>query len=113
MRSKRTDNHTWRKIKSALASTTAFVSAILVILPLGLVFFHLLINGITSVNWDFFTKLPAPVGEVGGGMANAIVGSLELLALAGADWNSRWRPGRSLLRGIWLRTHQFSPAIFG
>ena len=46
-------------------------------------FFHLLINGITSVNWDFFTKLPAPVGEVGGGMANAIVGSLELLALAG------------------------------
>ena len=41
MRSKRTDNHTWRKIKSALASTTAFVSAILVILPLGLVFFHL------------------------------------------------------------------------
>ena len=83
MRSKRTDNHTWRKIKSALASTTAFVSAILVILPLGLVFFHLLINGITSVNWDFFTKLPAPVGEVGGGMANAIVGSLELLAIAG------------------------------
>jgi ABC-type phosphate transport system permease subunit len=51
MRSKRTDNHTWRKIKSALASTTAFVSAILVILPLGLVFFHLLVNGITSVNW--------------------------------------------------------------
>ena len=84
MRSKRTDNHTWRKIKSALASTTAFVSAILVILPLGLVFFHLLINGISSVNWDFFTKLPAPVGEVGGGMANAIVGSLELLAIAGA-----------------------------
>jgi len=81
MRSKRTDNHTWRKIKSALASTTAFVSAILVILPLGLVFFHLLINGITSVNWIFFTKLPAPVGEVGGGMANAIVGSLELLPL--------------------------------
>jgi phosphate transport system permease protein len=55
-----------------------------VILPLGLVFFYLLINGITSVNWDFFTKLPAPVGEVGGGMANAIVGSLELLAIAGA-----------------------------
>src|SRR5437016_4449924 len=82
MRSKSTYNHTWRQIKSALASTTAFVSAILVILPLGLVFFHLLVNGITSVNWDFFTKLPAPVGEVGGGMANAIVGSLELLAIA-------------------------------
>ncbi|HEX4706386.1 MAG TPA: phosphate ABC transporter permease PstA [Candidatus Udaeobacter sp.] len=76
--------HTWRKFKSALASTVAFVSAILVITPLGLVFFHLLVNGAGSVNWDFFTKLPAPVGALGGGMANAIVGSLELLALAGA-----------------------------
>ena len=83
MRLERADNHTWRKIKSALASTIAFVSAILVIAPLGLVFFHLLVNGAGSVNWDFFTKLPAPVGAVGGGMANAIVGSLELLALAG------------------------------
>src|ERR1041385_1496964 len=77
-------NHSWRKIKSALASGIAFVSAILVIAPLALVFFHLLVNGAGSVNWDFFTKLPAPVGAVGGGMANAIVGSLELLALAGA-----------------------------
>jgi phosphate transport system permease protein len=76
--------HTWRKFKSALASTVAFGSAILVIAPLGLVFFHLLVNGAGSVNWDFFTKLPAPVGAVGGGMANAIAGSLELLALAGA-----------------------------
>ena len=78
----RTDNHTWRKIKSALASTIAFVSALLVIAPLGLVFFHLLANGASSVNWDFFTKLPKPVGVVGGGMANAIMGSLELLGLA-------------------------------
>jgi len=83
MHLERADNHTWRKIKSALASTIAFVSAILVISPLGLVFFHLLVNGAGSVNWDFLTKLPAPVGAVGGGMANAIVGSLELLAFAG------------------------------
>jgi phosphate transport system permease protein len=55
-----------------------------VITPLGLVFFHLVVNGASSLNWDFFTKLPAPVGAVGGGMVNAIVGSLELLALAGA-----------------------------
>jgi len=75
--------HTWRKIKSALACAIAFASAVLVISPLGLVFFYLLVNGAGSVNWDFFTKLPAPVGAVGGGMANAIVGSLELLALAG------------------------------
>ncbi|OLB02206.1 MAG: phosphate ABC transporter, permease protein PstA [Verrucomicrobia bacterium 13_2_20CM_54_12] len=84
MKTKRSGNYTWRKIKSALASAIAFISAVLVIAPLGLVFFHLVVNGASSLNWDFFTKLPAPVGAVGGGMANAIVGSLELLALAGA-----------------------------
>ena len=84
MYTRRADSHTWRKIKSGLASAVAFISAVLVITPLGLVFFHLLVNGASSVNWDFFTKLPAPVGAVGGGMANAIVGSLELLAIAGA-----------------------------
>ena len=82
MHPKRADNHRWRKVKNALASTAAFVSAFLVIPPLGLVFFHLLVNGISSVNWDFFTNLPKPVGEAGGGMVNAIAGSLELLALA-------------------------------
>jgi phosphate transport system permease protein len=84
MKTRRSGNYTWRKIKSALASAIAFISAVLVIAPLGLVFFHLVVNGASSLNWDFFTKLPAPVGAVGGGMVNAIVGSLELLALAGA-----------------------------
>jgi phosphate transport system permease protein len=84
MHSKQADNHTWRMVKSGLASTVALISGLLVIAPLGLVFFHLLVNGASSVNWDFFTKLPAPVGAPGGGMVNAIVGSLELLALAAA-----------------------------
>ena len=84
MQWERANKHTWRKIKSALASGIALVSAVLVIAPLGLVFFHLLVNGAGSVNWDFFTQLPKPVGEAGGGMVNAIVGSLELLAIAGA-----------------------------
>src|SRR5437867_4243666 len=73
-----------RRTCSAPASTVAFVSSILVIAPLALVFLHLLVNGAGSVDWDFFTKLPAPVGATGGGMVYAIVGSLELLALAGA-----------------------------
>src|SRR5438477_1654340 len=75
-------NRIWRKVKSALASALAFISAVLVIAPLGLVFFHLLKSGASSVNWDFFTQLPKPVGAIGGGMANAIVGSFELLGLA-------------------------------
>ncbi len=85
MDSNRANNYSWRKIKSALASSIAFVSALLAIAPLALVFFHLLVNGAGSINWDFFTKLPAPVGAAGGGMVNAIVGSLELLALAAAS----------------------------
>ena len=81
MLSNRKDQHTWRKIKSALVSSGTFVAALLVIAPLGLVFFHLLVNGASSINWDFFFQLPKPVGALGGGMVNAIVGSLELLAL--------------------------------
>jgi phosphate transport system permease protein len=76
------NRHTWRVIKSSAASAIAFLAAVLVIAPLGFVFFHLLQKGASSVNWSFFTKLPKPVGVVGGGMANAIVGSGELLALA-------------------------------
>ncbi len=76
------NQHTWRKAKSGLASALAFISALLVIAPLALVFFYLLKSGASSVNWNFFVHLPAPVGEKGGGMANAIVGSGELLGLA-------------------------------
>jgi phosphate transport system permease protein len=81
MHPERKDQHRWRKFKSALVSFSTFAAAVLVIAPLGLVFFHLLVNGASSVNWDFFTKLPKPVGTPGGGMVNAIMGSLELLAL--------------------------------
>jgi phosphate transport system permease protein len=76
------NNHRWRKIKSALASAISFGSAVLVIAPLALIFFHLIRNGASSVNWAFFTELPKPVGVAGGGMANAIVGSFELLGFA-------------------------------
>ena len=81
MYSKRKDRHRWRKFKSALVSFSTFAAGILVIAPLGLVFFHLLVNGASSINWDFLTQLPKPVGTPGGGMVNAIAGSLELLAL--------------------------------
>ena len=82
MHSKRKDQHSWRKLKSALVAFSTLGAAVLVIAPLGLVFFHLVVNGASSINWDFFTQLPKPVGAQGGGMVNAIVGSLELLGLA-------------------------------
>jgi phosphate transport system permease protein len=75
-------NHSWRKAKNVFMQTLTFVCAVLVILPLLLVFFHLVSQGATSINWAFFTQLPKPVGEVGGGMANAIAGTFILMAFA-------------------------------
>jgi phosphate transport system permease protein len=74
--------HRWRKFKNALMQVITCVCALLVIAPLGLIFYHLLKSGIGSVNWAFFTQLPKPVGETGGGMANAIAGTFEMLGLA-------------------------------
>jgi phosphate transport system permease protein len=75
-------NHNWRKFKNLLMQGSTFACALLVISPLVLVFYHLIVAGFGSVNWAFFTQLPKPEGETGGGMANAIVGTFELLGLA-------------------------------
>ena len=77
-----TSNYAWRKAKGKLAEALLLACALVVITPLALIFYHLLKSGLTSVNLSFFTHLPNPVGEVGGGMANAIVGTFVLLALA-------------------------------
>jgi phosphate transport system permease protein len=77
-----TNYHQWRKFKNALMQGLTCFCAILVIIPLALIFYHVVKSGIGSINWDFFTQLPKPVGEAGGGMANAIVGTFELLGLA-------------------------------
>src|ERR1700753_989407 len=71
-----------RRIKSSLVSGLAVLATIVVIAPLIAILFYLLKQGITSLNWNFFTKIPAPAGESGGGMANAIIGSGVILALA-------------------------------
>ncbi|HKI70517.1 MAG TPA: hypothetical protein VKA67_13080, partial [Verrucomicrobiae bacterium] len=75
-------NHRWRNFKNALMQVVAFTCAVLVVFPLFLVFYHLVSKGFSSINWAFFTQLPKPTGESGGGMANAIVGTLILLVEA-------------------------------
>jgi phosphate transport system permease protein len=72
----------WRKFVSNLMLGLTGVCALLSVGVLFLILGYLLYNGGTSINWDFFTKLPKPVGEAGGGMANAIVGSAKLLLAA-------------------------------
>ena len=71
-----------RRVVNVVMSSLAAAAAGLVVLPLLLIFAFLLWQGASAVNVDFFTHLPKPVGEVGGGMANAIVGTLMLLTLA-------------------------------
>jgi len=73
------NQHQWRKFKNAVMSSVSIASALLIILPLGLVLFHLIYQGASSLNRDFFVKIPSPPGEAGGGMANAIAGSAILL----------------------------------
>ena len=72
----------WRKLLSGFMLTMTGVCAIVTVCVLFFILGYLVYNGGASINWDFFTKLPAPVVEPGGGMANAIVGSAKLLFLA-------------------------------
>lgn len=72
----------WRKLVSGFMLTMTGVCALVTVAVLFFILGQLVIHGAASVNWNFFTKLPVPVGETGGGMANAILGSAKLLLLA-------------------------------
>ncbi len=76
------DRYLRRKAINLLVSTLAFLCAAITIVPLLMILGYLLSQGAKAVNLDFFTQLPKPVGEVGGGMGNAIVGTLILIGLA-------------------------------
>jgi phosphate transport system permease protein len=71
-----------RQAANHLFSLLAILSTVLVIAPLFAILVYLLFQGVRSLNVAFFTHLPRPVGEPGGGMANSIVGSGIILALA-------------------------------
>jgi phosphate transport system permease protein len=75
-------NNLRRNIANYLVSTLAVLATIIVIAPLVAILFYLIYKGASSLNLAFFTQIPAPVGESGGGMANSIVGSGIILALA-------------------------------
>ncbi len=76
-------NHTFRrKLLSNIVVGLCGASVVVALVPLFFVFFYVVKQGFSSLSWDFFTKMPKPVGEAGGGMANAIVGTLMLIGLA-------------------------------
>jgi len=72
----------WRSFKDKLMVGLAGMATLLVLLPLVAIFGYLVYRGIGALNWNFLTKIPKPVGESGGGMANAIVGSGLILLIA-------------------------------
>ncbi len=74
----------WRKSVNVVMLSVTGLCALFTVSALFIILGYLLWYGGKSLNWAFFTQLPAPVGETGGGMANAIVGSGKLLLLASA-----------------------------
>ncbi|MHB8905810.1 MAG: phosphate ABC transporter permease PstA [Melioribacteraceae bacterium] len=76
--------HYKRKITSMIMMSLTFVATLAAIVPLIFIFYYTISKGITYLNLDFFIAMPKPVGETGGGMANAIVGTLMLIGIGGA-----------------------------
>ena len=99
----------WRKFKSGVMFSLCLMSVIVALVPLFLILFYTLSQGISAINWDFFTKMPKPAGEAGGGMANALVGSAILIglgSLVGLPFG--------ILSGIYLsenRTSKFASTV--
>lgn len=70
-----------RKLVSSLFVAFCAGAVLLALIPLAMVLFFVISQGVLALNADFFVKMPTPVGETGGGMANAIVGTLILTTL--------------------------------
>ena len=71
-----------RRVTNHVMTGMAILTVVLVLAPLIAIFGYLVYRGLGSINWAFLTQTPKPVGEPGGGMANAIVGSVLILGIA-------------------------------
>ena len=72
-----------RRVISRIAETFCALAVVIALIPLALILFYVVKEGFGALNLAFFTQMPKPVGETGGGMGNAIVGTLILIGLAG------------------------------
>jgi len=95
-----------RKFTDVFVRSACVLAAVIALVPLISVLYYVTARGIGGLNLDFFTELPKPVGEAGGGMANAIVGTLKLVLLACAIGIP---PG--VLAGVYLA--EFGHSRFG
>ncbi len=78
----KSDSMTLRRWVNRVALTLTGLCALVTVSTLFFLLGYITLNGIGAINWEFLTQLPKPVGETGGGMANAIVGTAKLLGLA-------------------------------
>lgn len=76
--------HLRRKIANKLMWVFCIGATLIALVPLGMIMFYLLEKGLPNLTLNFFTQLPRPVGETGGGMKHAIIGTLELIGIASA-----------------------------
>ena len=72
----------WRKVKDRGFMTCVILISLLSMLPLFLILFYIIKNGLSALSWNIFFEIPKPVGEKGGGISNAIVGSFFLVVIA-------------------------------
>jgi phosphate transport system permease protein len=72
----------FRKWTDRVVRALCVVATVVAIIPLASVLYYVLVRGVGGINLDFFTELPKPVGETGGGMGNALLGTLKLVGLA-------------------------------
>jgi phosphate transport system permease protein len=71
-----------RRITDRVMTSAAVLTVVIVLVPLVAIFGYVVYRGVGAINWAFLTQTPKPVGEAGGGMANAIVGSALILGIA-------------------------------
>jgi len=91
----------WRRTKNHIMAALCFASALIALIPLFLIFYYTMSKGLSSINWSFFTQMPKPAGETGGGMANALIGTGILIAIG----SSIGLPV-GILAGIYLSAHR-------
>jgi len=70
-----------RRAVSTIMTSLSVAAVLIALVPLVMILFFVVTKGIAALNWDFFTQMPKPTGETGGGMANAIYGSLTVCAI--------------------------------
>ncbi len=104
MKTPNSKRYYWRKSKNIVMTVLCLLSVLVAVIPLFLIFSYALSQGIGALNLDFFIQMPKPVGESGGGMANALVGTAILIGLG-----SLFGLPISIFTGIYLAEYGENP----